>query len=77
MRAQSQEGQDLCAAAAAAAVEELIFKTSTEKQNVDLTNKGMTRIPEIFAMVSQCLQNNRTDPLTCSCRWIHEGADLR
>ena len=28
-------------------------------------------------MVSQCVENNRTDPLTCSCRWIHEGADLR
>ena len=28
-------------------------------------------------MVSQCLQNNRTDPLTWICRWIHERADLR
>ena len=28
-------------------------------------------------MVSQCVENNRTDPLTCSCRWMHEGADLR
>jgi hypothetical protein len=28
-------------------------------------------------MVSQCVENNRTDPLTCRCRWIHEGADLR
>ncbi len=27
-------------------------------------------------MVSQCVENNRTDPLTCSCRWMHEGADL-
>ena len=40
MRAQSQEGQDLCAPVAA---EELIFKTSTEEQTVDLTNKGMTK----------------------------------
>ena len=28
-------------------------------------------------MVSQCVENNRTNPLTCSCRWMHEGADLR
>ena len=28
-------------------------------------------------MVSQCVEKNRTDPLTCSCRWMHEGADLR
>ncbi len=28
-------------------------------------------------MVSQCVENNRTDPLTCSCRWMHEGANLR
>jgi hypothetical protein len=28
-------------------------------------------------MVAQCLENNGTDPLTCSCRWMHEGADLR
>ncbi len=27
-------------------------------------------------MVSQCVENNRTDPLTCSCRWMHEGANL-
>ncbi len=27
-------------------------------------------------MVSQCLQNNRTDPLTWNCRWIRERADL-
>ena len=27
-------------------------------------------------MVSQCLENNRTDPLTCICRWIHERTDL-
>ena len=40
LRLQSQEGQDLCAAAAA---EHLIFKTSTEEQTVDLTNKGMTK----------------------------------
>ena len=36
----SQEGQDLCAAAAAA---HLIFKTRTEDQSVDLTNKDMTK----------------------------------
>ena len=40
LRLQSQEGQDLCAAAAA---EDLIFKTCTEDQTVDLTNKGMTK----------------------------------
>ena len=31
---------------------------------------------EIFTMVSRCLENNRTDPLTYICRWIHEGSDL-
>ncbi len=25
---------------------------------------------------TKCLENNGTDPLTCSCRWKHEGADL-
>ena len=40
MRLQSQGDQDLCAAAVA---EDLIFKTSTEEQTVDLTNKGMTK----------------------------------
>ncbi len=40
LRLQSQEGQDLCAAAAAG---HLMFKTSTEDQTVDLTNKGMTK----------------------------------
>ncbi len=40
LRLQSQEGQDLCAAAAA---EHLIFKTSTAEQTVDLTNKDMTK----------------------------------
>jgi hypothetical protein len=28
-------------------------------------------------MVSQCVENNRTDPLTYNCRWMHEGTDLR
>jgi hypothetical protein len=28
-------------------------------------------------MVSQCVENNRTDPLTCNCRWMHEGEDMR
>ena len=45
LRLQSQEGQDLCAAAAA---EHLIFKTSTEEQTVDLTNKDMTKDSERF-----------------------------
>jgi hypothetical protein len=40
LRLQSKVGQDLCAAEAA---EHLIFKTSTEEQTVDLTNKGMTK----------------------------------
>ena len=40
LRLQSQEGQDLCGAAAAG---HLMFKTSTEDQTVDLTNKGMTK----------------------------------
>ena len=36
----SQEGQDLCACAAA---EELIFNTSSQHQTVDLSNKCMTK----------------------------------
>jgi len=40
LRLQSQEGQDLCSAAAA---EHLIFKTRTEEQTVDLPNNGMTK----------------------------------
>ncbi len=43
---QSQEGQDLSAAAAA---EQLIFKTSTEKQTVYLTNKDLTKDSERFS----------------------------
>ena len=46
MRLQSQEVQDLCAAAAA---EHLIFKTSTEEQTVDLTNKDMTKDSQRFS----------------------------
>ena len=40
MRIQSQDDQDLCAAAAAGP---LILKTSTESETVHLTNKGMTK----------------------------------
>ena len=36
----SQEGQDLCACAAA---EELIFNTSSQHQTVDLSNQCMTK----------------------------------
>jgi hypothetical protein len=73
---QSQEGQDLCAAGAA---EHLIFKTSTAEQTVDLTNKDMTKDSQrlFVAMVSQRVENNRTDPLICISRWMHEVADLR
>jgi hypothetical protein len=46
LRLQSQEGQDLCAAAAAG---HLMFKTSTEDQTVHLTNKGMTKDSERFS----------------------------
>ncbi len=46
MRLQSQEGQDLCAAAAA---EHLMFKMCTEDQTVDLTNKDMTKDSERFS----------------------------
>ncbi len=38
-RLQSQEGQDLCVDPG----DHLIFKTSTEEETVDLTNKGMTK----------------------------------
>jgi len=46
LRLQSQEGQDLCAAAVAG---HLMFKTSTEDQTVHLTNKGMTKDSESFS----------------------------
>ena len=46
LRPQSQEGPDLSAAAAA---EQLIFKTSTEKQTVHLTNKDLTKDSERFS----------------------------
>jgi len=46
LRLQSQDGQDLCGAAAA---EHFIFKTSTEEPTVDLTNKGMTKDSERFS----------------------------
>ena len=46
LRLQSQEGQDLNAAAAAG---HLMFKTSTEDQTVDLTNKDMTKDSERFS----------------------------
>ncbi len=60
-RLQSQEVQDLCADAA---TQYLIFNTSTEEQTVDLTNKDMTKDSERFSPWFQCLENNRTDPLT-------------
>jgi hypothetical protein len=41
-----QGGQDLCAAAVGG---HLIFKTSTEEQTVDLTNKGMTKDSQRFS----------------------------
>ncbi len=46
LRPQSQEGQDLSAAGVA---EQLIFKTSTEKQTVHLTNKDLTKDSERFS----------------------------
>ena len=46
LRLQSQEVQDLCAAAAAA---HLIFKTSTAEQSVDPTNKDMTKDSQRFS----------------------------
>ena len=39
-------GQELCAAAAA---EQLIFKTCTAEQTVDLTNKDMTKDSQRFS----------------------------
>jgi hypothetical protein len=56
----------------------LIFKTSTEDQTVHLTNKDMTKDSERFSpwFHTEGLENNRSDPLTCICRWTHEGADL-
>ncbi len=46
LRIQSQEGQDL---SASAGVEQHIFKTSTEKQTVHLTNKDLTKDSERFS----------------------------
>ncbi len=46
LRPQSQEGQDLSAPVTA---EQLIFKTSTEKQTVYLTNKDLTKDSERFS----------------------------
>ena len=46
VRLQSQEGQELCAAAAS---EHLIVKTSTAQQTVDLTNKDMTKDSQRFS----------------------------
>ncbi len=46
LRLQSQDGQDLCAAAAS---EHLIFKTSTAQQTVDLTIKDMTKDSQRFS----------------------------
>jgi hypothetical protein len=46
LRLQSQQGQDLCATAAAG---HLMLKTSTEDQTVHLTNKGMTKDSERFS----------------------------
>jgi hypothetical protein len=45
-RLQSQGDQDLCAAATAG---HLIFKTITEEQTVDLTNKDMTKDSQRFS----------------------------
>jgi hypothetical protein len=45
-RPQSQDGQNL---SAVAAPEQLIFKTSTEKQTVYLTNKDLTKDSERFS----------------------------
>jgi hypothetical protein len=55
LRLQSQRGQDLCAAAAA---EHLIFKTSTEEQTVDLTNKGMRKDSQIFSRTIAKISEN-------------------
>ena len=71
MRLQSQGAQDL---RTAAAPEHLIFKTSPEEQTVDLTNKGMTMDSQRF---SRWFHSAWRTTLTCSCRWMHEGADLR
>ncbi len=70
----SQEGQDLCACAAA---EELIFNTSSEHQTVDLSNKCMTKdFLRDFGHGCTVHGGQETAPLTCSCQWIREGADL-
>ncbi len=71
----SQGDQDLCAAAAA---EHLIFKTSPEEQTVDLTNKCMTMDSQRFSRwFHSAWRTTGAILLTCSCRWMHEGADLR
>jgi hypothetical protein len=70
----SQEGQDLCPCAAA---EELIFNTSSEHQTVDLSNKCMTKdFLRDFRHGCTVHGGQETAPLTCSCQWIREVADL-
>jgi uncharacterized protein YeaC (DUF1315 family) len=70
----SQEGQDLCACAAA---EELIFNTSSQHQTVDLSNQCMTKdFLRDFRHGCTVHGGQETAPLTCSCQWIREGADL-
>jgi hypothetical protein len=56
LRIQSQEGQDLCAAAVAV---HLIFKTSTADQSIDLTNKDMTKDSQRFSPWFHSVENNR------------------
>ncbi len=70
----SQEGQDLCACAA---TEKLIFNTSSQHQTVDLSNQCMTKdFLRDFRHVCTVHGRQETAPLTCSCQWIREGADL-
>ena len=57
LQLQSQGDQDSCASAVA---EHLIFKTSTEEQTVDLTNKGMRKDSQIFSRWFHSVENNRT-----------------
>jgi hypothetical protein len=68
LRLQSQGGQDLCGTAV---VEHLIFKTSTQEETVDLTNKDMTKDSQGFsqwfhsACFSFCQNPNRDPPTQC------------
>ncbi len=53
------------------------FSRRVVRLTIYLTNKGMTKDSRRFSPWFQCVENNRTDPLIWSSRWMDEGTDLR